>query len=67
MPSLTAEGPIITVDGNLQVDGATEDAAAASTSGRAVAQRVSALEWRTEQVEIPLHLCRVLPMVVIWG
>jgi hypothetical protein len=36
--------------GYLQVDGATEDAAAASTSGRSVAQRVSALEWRTEQV-----------------
>jgi hypothetical protein len=35
----------------MQVDGAAEDAAAASTTGRSVAQRVSALEWRTEQVQ----------------
>ena len=51
MLTLTAEDPSIILDGYLQVDGATEDAAAASTTGRSMAQRVSAMEWRTEQVQ----------------
>lgn len=33
-----------------RLDGAAEEASAASAAGRAAQQRLSGLEWRTEQV-----------------